>query len=170
VIEKAASFFCILYESEIESFNGFSCLFIIVHPQHMANPFEDPNDPFADLEHRMKNPRPIHDVANANPGMNIFTKNAGSKTVRLKAENFELFNHNELLTDENGQLGAGLNKLQNKHDKLMHLARNRLGEVRTKYQKLEQDNEALRAELERYKNSGADSTKILDEYQQREAR
>jgi len=136
----------------------------------MANLFDDPNDPFADLEHRMKNPRPINDVANANPGMNIFTKNAGSKTVRLKAENFELFNHNEQLTEENGTLGAGLNKLQNKHDKLMHLARNRLGEVRTKYQKLEQDNEFLRAELEKYKNAGADSTKILDEYQQREGR
>lgn len=136
----------------------------------MAN-LDDSNDPFADLDNRMAtNPRPINDVANANPGMNVFTKQPASRAVQLKAENFELFNHNERLTDENTHLGTGLNKLQNKHDKLMHLARNRLGEVRAKYQKLEQDNESLRAQLERLRHVEGDGKRTLEDYQQREER
>ncbi|UJR16298.1 hypothetical protein I4U23_003204 [Adineta vaga] len=136
----------------------------------MTSTIDDLGDPFADLDNRISNRRPADDIVNANPGMNIFTKQPASKTVQLKAENFELFNHNERLVEENGSLGTGLNKLQNKHDKLMYLARNRLSEVRSKYQKLEQDNQTLREQLERLKRAGEQADKVASDYQQTEER
>ncbi|CAF0737986.1 unnamed protein product [Adineta steineri] len=136
----------------------------------MTSILDDQNDPFTDLENRLTNRRPVQDVANANPGMNVFTKQGQTKTVQLKAENFELFNTNEKLTEENGTLGTGLNKLQNKHDKLMYLARNRLSEVRTKYQKLEQDNQYLREQLERLRKADESSKKSAEDYLSTEER
>ncbi|CAF0994238.1 unnamed protein product [Adineta ricciae] len=135
----------------------------------MASTIDDLTDPFADLDNRISTRRPADDVANANSGMNIFTKPV-TKTVQLKAENFELFNHNERLTEENGSLGAGLSKLQNKHDKLMYLARNRLSEVRGKYQKLEQDNQSLREQLERLRRADEQMKNLAGDHQQTEER
>ena len=115
----------------------------------MASRLDERNDPFDELEYRVTNPKLTQDVVNRNSGINLLSKQPTSKAVQLKAENYDLWFQNERLTEENGALGVELGKLQDKHDKLMYLARNRLGEIRSKYQRLEQDNQTLKTELDR---------------------
>ena len=91
-------------------------------------------------------------------------KPTASKAVQLKAENYDLWFQNERLVEENGQLAGELAKLQEKHDKLAYLARNRLGEIKTKYTNMEQDNVALRAELDKLIKEYEKSKKLIEEY------
>ncbi|CAF0851905.1 unnamed protein product [Adineta steineri] len=129
------------------------------------------DDTFADLEYRMTNPKaPPQDVMNRNAGVNIMSKQPVSKAIQLKAENYDLWFQNERLMEENGTLGNELTKLQDKHDKLMYLARNRLGEIRTKYQKLEQDNLSLKTELERLAREYEITKKLVEDYRRMEER
>jgi hypothetical protein len=93
-----------------------------------------------------------------------------SKAVQLKAENYDLWFQNERLTEENGQLGIELGKLQDKHDKLMYLARTRLGEIRSKYQRLEQDNQTLKSELDRLAREYETTRKVVEDYRRMEER
>ncbi|CAF1369104.1 unnamed protein product [Adineta ricciae] len=137
----------------------------------MANHIDERADTFADLEYRMSNPKaPPQDVVNRNAGINIMSKQPISKAIQLKAENYDLWFQNERLMEENGTLGNELTKLQDKHDKLMYLARNRLGEIRTKYQKLEQDNLALKTELERLAREYEATKKLVEDYRRMEER
>ena len=146
---------------------GFVCL----GPVHMANHHIDERaDTFADLEYRMSNPKVPQDVVNRNAGINIMSKQPISKAIQLKAENYDLWFQNERLMEENGALGSELTKLQDKHDKLMYLARNRLGEIRTKYQKLEQDNLSLKTELERLAREYETTKKLVEDYRRMEER
>ena len=110
----------------------------------------DQNDPFHELEYKMSNPnlKTIPDVANRNSTIALTSKLPVSKHVQLKAENYDLWFQNERLMEENAHLGNEHSKLNDKHDKLMYLARNRLGEIKNKYNNLEQDNLALRNELD----------------------
>lgn len=127
-------------------------------------------DPFADLEYRVTNPRVTQDVINRNASINILHKQPISKAVQLKAENYDLWFQNERLTEENGALGIELGKLQDKHDRLMHLARSRLGEIRAKYQRLEQDNQTLKNELDRLAREHETTKKTIEEYRRIEQR
>ena len=52
----------------------------------------------------------------------------------------------------------------------MYLARNRLSEVRGKYQKLEQDNQSLREQLERLRRADEQMKKLGEDHQQTEDR
>ncbi|CAF0924094.1 unnamed protein product [Didymodactylos carnosus] len=130
----------------------------------------DDRDPFADLEYRIQNPKVSQDVVNRNSGINILSKQPISKAVQLKAENYDLWFQNERLTEENGALGIELGKLQDKHDKLMYLARNRLGEIRSKYQRLEQDNQTLKTELEKLAREYEATRKLVEDYRRMEER
>lgn len=136
----------------------------------MAHHIDERADTFADLEYRMSNPKAPQDVVNRNAGINIMSKQPISKAIQLKAENYDLWFQNERLMEENGALGNELTKLQDKHDKLMYLARNRLGEIRTKYQKLEQDNLALKTELERLAREYENTKKLVEDYRRMEER
>ena len=136
----------------------------------MANSLDERNDPFADLEYRMTNPKLIQDPPNRNSAINLLSKQPASKAVQLKAENYDLWFQNERLTEENAALGSELAKLQDKHDKLMYLARNRLGEIRNKYQRLEQDNQSLRSELDRLAREYETTKKLVEDYRRMEER
>jgi cell division protein FtsB len=127
-------------------------------------------DPFTELEYRITNPKISQDVINRNSTINILSKQPISKAVQLKAENYDLWFQNERLSEENGALGIELGKLQDKHDKLMYLARNRLGEIRTRYQRLEQDNQTLKTELDRLAREYETTRKIIDDYRRMEER
>ena len=91
-----------------------------------------------------------------------------SKAVQLKAENYDLWFQNERLTEENVHLQGELSKVQEKHDKLMSLAKNRLGEIKNKYTNLEQDNSSLKNELDKLIREYEQSKKMLDEYRKLE--
>lgn len=91
-----------------------------------------------------------------------------SKAVQLKAENYDLWFQNERLTEENVHLQGELSKVQEKHDKLMSLAKNRLGEIKNKYTNLEQDNMSLKNELDKLIREYEQSKKMLDEYRKLE--
>jgi hypothetical protein len=136
----------------------------------MANNLDDRNDPFADLEYRVTHPKLTQDGANRNPNLNLLSKQPTSKAVQLKAENNDLWYQNERLTEENAALGMELGKLQEKHEKLMYLARNRLGEIRSKYQRLEQDNHTLKAELDRLAREYETTKKVIEDYRRMEER
>ena len=136
----------------------------------MAGNLEERTDPFADLEYRMTNPKINQDVINRNSGINILSKQPISKAVQLKAENYDLWFQNERLNEENSALGIELGKLQDKHDKLMYLARNRLGEIRTRYQRLEQDNQTLKTELDRLAREYEGTRKMIEDYRRMEER
>ncbi|CAF0705144.1 unnamed protein product [Brachionus calyciflorus] len=129
----------------------------------------DNKDEFADLEYKMSNPKGgnIGDVVNRNSNINL-TKPPVNKAVQLKAENYDLWFQNERLTEENGNLAGELTKLQDKHDKLLYLARNRLGEIKNKYTNLEQDNQALRNELDKLIREYENSKKLIEEYRKLE--
>ena len=116
----------------------------------MDRTLDDRLDPLLyDLEYRVTNPKVTQDVIHRNSHINILSKQPVSKAVQLKAENYDLWFQNERLTEENGSLGIELGKLQDKYDRLMYSARTRLDEIRFKYQRLEQDNQTLKSELER---------------------
>ena len=139
----------------------------------MANQLSERNDPFADLEYQMNNPKISQDVVNRNPASSLVSRqpqHPTSKAGQLKAENYDLWFQNERLTEENHALGTELGKLQDKHDKLMYLARNRLGEIRTKYQRLEQDNQTLRSELDRLAREYETTRKLIEDYRRMEER
>ncbi|CAF0791006.1 unnamed protein product [Rotaria sordida] len=136
----------------------------------MASSLDERNDPFVDLEYRMTNPKFTQDVVNRNTGINILSRQPVSKAVQLKAENYDLWFQNERLTEENGVLGTELGKLQDKHDKLMYLARNRLGEIRSKYQKLEQDNHTLKTEFDRLIREYETTKRLIEDYRRMEER
>jgi hypothetical protein len=132
-------------------------------------------DPFADLEYRMNNGKNINasnpnmnDLVMRNSNINLGTKQPVSKAVQLKAENYDLWFQNERLTEEHAHLSSEHGKLQEKHDKLMNLARNRLGEIRNKYTNLEQDNLALRNELDKLIREYENSKKLIEEYRKLE--
>ncbi|CAF1081608.1 unnamed protein product [Rotaria sordida] len=137
---------------------------------YMASSLDERNDPFVDLEYRMTNPKFTQDVVNRNTGINILSRQPVSKAVQLKAENYDLWFQNERLTEENGVLGTELGKLQDKHDKLMYLARNRLGEIRSKYQKLEQDNHTLKTEFDRLIREYETTKRLIEDYRRMEER
>jgi DNA repair exonuclease SbcCD ATPase subunit len=120
-------------------------------------------DPFAELEYKNK----IPDVVNRNSTVNL-GKQPVSKAVQLKAENYDLWFQNERLIEDNHALSTEHGKLQDKHDKLMYLARNRLGEIKNKYVALEQDNLALRNELDKLIREYENSKKLIDEYRKLE--
>lgn len=130
----------------------------------------DNQDPFAELEYKMSNPalNKIGDVVNRNSAINLAAKQPVSKAVQLKAENYDLWFQNERLVEDNNHLGSELTKLQDKHDKLMYLARNRLGEIKNKYTNLEQDNLALRNELDKLIREYENSKKLIEEYRKLE--
>jgi hypothetical protein len=137
----------------------------------MANNLDERNDPFAELEYRATNPRLPQDAVNRNSGIHTLSKQQPvSKAGQLKAENYDLWLQNERLNEENGTLGMELGKLQDKHDKLMYLARNRLGEIRSKYQRLEQDNQTLRTELDRLAREYETTRKLVEDYRRMEER
>ncbi len=140
----------------------------------MANNLDERNDPFADLEYRVTNPKLIQNVPNRNPTINTLSKQQQqqpvSKAGQLKAENYDLWVQNEHLTEENSALSMEFGKLQDKHDKLMYLARNRLGEIRSKYQRLEQDNQTLKTELDRLAREYDTTKKLVDDYRRMEER
>lgn len=136
----------------------------------MASSLDDRNDPFADLDYRVTNPKLNPDAVNRNPGYSLISRQPASKHVQLKAENYDLWFQNERLAEENGTLGAELGKLQDKHDKLMYLARNRLGEIRSKYQKLEQDNQALKTEFDRLIREYEITKRLITDYRRMEER
>jgi DNA repair exonuclease SbcCD ATPase subunit len=120
-------------------------------------------DPFAELEYKNK----IPDVVNRNASINL-GKQPVSKAVQLKAENYDLWFQNERLIEDNHALSTEHSKLQDKHDKLMYLARNRLGEIKSKYVALEQDNLALRNELDKLIREYENSKKLIEEYRKLE--
>jgi DNA repair exonuclease SbcCD ATPase subunit len=129
----------------------------------------DNADPFADLEYRMNNSNnKINEVINRNSNINLAAKQPVSKAVQLKAENYDLWFQNERLSEDNALLSGELTKLQDKHDKLMYLARNRLGEIKNKYVSLEQDNMALRNELDKLIREYENCKKLIDEYRRLE--
>lgn len=133
----------------------------------------DNSDPFAELEYKMSNPQlnKIGDVVNRNSNINLQPKPPAtgvSKHVQLKAENYDLWFQNERLVEENTHLSNELGKLQDKHDKLMYLSRNRLGEIKNKYTNLEQDNLALRNELDKLIREYENSKKLIEEYRKLE--
>ena len=128
------------------------------------------DDPFADLEYRMPNSRVGQDVSNRITGGGLPNQQPMAKAVQLKAENYDLWFQNERLNEENGVLGTEMGKLHDKHEKLMHLARHRLGEVRTKYQKLEEDNQMLKSELDRLAREYETTKKLTDEYRRMDTR
>lgn len=130
----------------------------------------DNTDPFTELEYKMSHPQAakIVEVVNRNANISLAVKQPVSKAVQLKAENYDLWFQNERLTDENIHLGNELAKLQDKHDKLMYLARNRLGEIKNKYMNLEQDNLALRNELDKLIREYDNSKKLIEEYRKLE--
>ena len=136
----------------------------------MAANLDERTDPFTDLEYRVTNPKISQDVINRNSGINILSKQPISKAVQLKAENYDLWFQNERLNEENGALGVELGKLQDKHDKLMYLARNRLGEIRSRYQGLEKDNHALKTELDRLAREYDTTRKMIEDYRRMEER
>lgn len=107
-----------------------------------------------------------------NEVINRNVANAGkqpvSKAVQLKAENYDLWFQNERLTEENVHLSGELSKVQEKHDKLMSLAKNRLGEIKNKYTNLEQDNNALKSELNKLIREYEQSKKMIDDYRKLE--
>lgn len=127
----------------------------------MAN--QQDQDPFAELEYKNK----IPDVVNRNSTINL-GKQPVSKAVQLKAENYDLWFQNERLIEDNHALSTEHAKLQDKHDKLMYLARNRLGEIKAKYMNLEQDNLALRNELDKLIREYENSKKLIEEYRKLE--
>jgi len=138
--------------------------------QVMANTLDERNDPFADLEHRITNPKLIQDAQNRSSALNPVSKQPSSKAAQLKAENYDLWVQNEHLTEENSALSMEFGKLQDKHDKLMYLARNRLGEIRSKYQRLEQDNQTLKTELDRLAREYETTRKVIEDYRRMEER
>lgn len=130
----------------------------------------DNTDEFAELEYKMSNTQlnKLDNVVNRNSNINLTSKQPVSKAVQLKAENYDLWFQNERLVEENGNLGGELGKLQDKHDKLMYLARNRLGEIKNKYTNLEQDNSTLRNELDKLIREYENSKKLIEEYRKLE--
>lgn len=136
----------------------------------MATTLEERLDPFADLEYRISNPKVTQDVIHRNSSINLLSKQPISKAVQLKAENYDLWFQNERLTEENAALGIELGKLQDKHERLMHLARSRLNEIRLKYQRLEQDNQTLKTELDRLAREHETTKTIVEEYRRVEQR
>ena len=118
---------------------------------------------FKDLEYNNK----IPDIVNRNSTINL-AKQPVSKAVQLKAENYDLWFQNERLIEDNHALSTEHAKLQDKHDKLMYLARNRLGEIKSKYINLEQDNLALRNELDKLIREYENSKKLIEEYRKLE--
>jgi len=136
----------------------------------------DNHDPFAELEYKMSQPpgagRPsaTGSAVNLNniPATVGVKQGQPSKHVQLKAENYDLWFQNERLAEENAHLHGEFGKLQDKHDKLMYLSRNRLGEIKNKYQNLEQDNQALRNELDKLIREYENSKKLIEEYRKLE--
>jgi chromosome segregation ATPase len=128
----------------------------------------DNRDPFSELEYKISTSSKMGDLVNRNSTINLASKQPVSKAVQLKAENYDLWFQNERLTEENGTLAGELSKLQDKHDKLMYLARNRLGEIKNKYIHLEQDNLALRNELDKLIREYENSKKLIEEYRKLE--
>jgi cell division protein FtsB len=136
----------------------------------MANNADEQNDPFADLEYRPTNPKITQDVANRNSGISVVSKQPITKAGQLKAENYDLWLQNEHLSQHNDHLSTEFGKLQDKHDKLTFLARNRLNEIRSKYQRLEQDNHTLRTELDRLAREYETTKKVVEDYRRMEER
>lgn len=131
----------------------------------------DDKDPFAELEYKINTnvgPKVMNDVVNRNSNITLMKNPPVNKAVQLKAENYDLWFQNERLTEENTALHGELQKLQEKHDKLMYLARNRLGEIRNKYTRLEQDNLALRNELDKLIREYENSRKLIEDYRKLE--
>lgn len=110
----------------------------------------------------------LNDVINRNVNAKANNQAPVSKAVQLKAENYDLWFQNERLTEENVALGNEVSKLQEKHDKLMSLAKNRLGEIKNKYTNLEQDNSALKNELDKLIREYEQSKKMIDDYRKLE--
>jgi hypothetical protein len=136
----------------------------------MASRLDDQNDPFSELEYHVTNPKLLPDAGSRNPGPNIISKQPPSKAGQLKAENYDLWFQNERLNEENAALGGELGKLNDKHDKLMHVARNRLGETRSKHQKLEHDHHTLKTELDRLVREYEIARKLVEDYRRMEER
>jgi hypothetical protein len=133
----------------------------------------DDQDPFNDLEYKRGQIPNMSQTANSNNNINDpISRNAikppVSKAIQLKAENYDLWFQNERLTEEHQHLSSEHNKLQDKHEKLMYLARNRLGEIKNKYTNLEQDNIALRNELDKLIREYENSKKLIEEYRKLE--
>jgi hypothetical protein len=133
----------------------------------------DDQDPFNDLEYKRGQIPNMSQTANSNTNINDpISRNAikppVSKAIQLKAENYDLWFQNERLTEEHQHLSSEHNKLQDKHEKLMYLARNRLGEIKNKYTNLEQDNIALRNELDKLIREYENSKKLIEEYRKLE--
>lgn len=134
-------------------------------------------DPFNDLEYKRNqlptisqtaNSNNLNDVINRNQNINLASKQPVSKAIQLKAENYDLWFQNERLTEDHQHLTNEHNKLQEKHEKLMYLARTRLGEIKNKYTNLEQDNIALRNELDKLIREYENSKKLNEEYRKLE--
>lgn len=134
-------------------------------------------DPFNDLQFKPTQLPNISQTANSNNLNDVIARNANiglaskapvSKAIQLKAENYDLWFQNERLTEEHQHLFNEHNKLQEKHEKLMYLARNRLGEIKGKYTNLEQDNMALRNELDKLIREYENSKKLNEEYRKLE--
>ncbi|CAF3267195.1 unnamed protein product [Rotaria socialis] len=136
----------------------------------MASSLDERTDPFADLEYHVTNLKLTQNTVNRNSGLNLVSRQPTSKAVQLKAENHDLWLQNEHLGEENGALASELVKLQDKHDKLMYLARNRLGEIRSKYQKLEQDNQTLKTEFDRLIREYEITKRLIIDYRRMEER
>ncbi len=105
--------------------------------------------------------RELNDVINRNVNQ---AKQPVSRAVQLKAENYDLWFQNERLTEENTHLQSEIKTLQEKHDKLMSLAKNRLSEIKSKYTLLEQDNGLLKNELDKLIREYEQSKKMIDDY------
>jgi chromosome segregation ATPase len=130
----------------------------------------DEQDPFNELEYKRNQLPNISQTANSNQlnVLNMAGKPPVSKAIQLKAENYDLWFQNERLTEEHQHLTNEHNKLTDKHEKLMYLARNRLGEIKNKYTNLEQDNVALRNELDKLIREYENSKKLIEEYRKLE--
>lgn len=131
----------------------------------------DNHDPFAELEYKMSQPQARASANTSTVNLNGVppsSKQGPSKHVQLKAENYDLWFQNERLAEENAHLAGEHGKLQDKHDKLMYLSRNRLGEIKNKYTNLEQDNLALRNELDKLIREYENSKKLIEEYRKLE--
>ncbi len=109
--------------------------------------------------------RELNDVISRNVNQ---AKQPVSRAVQLKAENYDLWFQNERLTEENTHLNSEIKTLQDKHDKLMSLAKNRLSEIKSKYTMLEQDNGMLKSELDKLIREYEQSKKMIDEYRKLE--
>jgi hypothetical protein len=127
------------------------------------------NDPFLEYEQNKSGEYVSNEMfQSAHDDPPVLASPREVKAETTKPENYDLWHDNERLNEENQQLRNELAKLQDKHDKLVNLSRDRLNQIRTDYIRLENDNQSLKTEMEKVLTEYDNAKKTIEEHSKQE--